>query len=391
MEEKNIATEFLAFLLVLLEKGLPLDSMTNLPFSRINLKTMDINSGYEYYKYSIKNVIAKLSNKAFNSYYNGSLKVDIEFVLGDCVNAFAKRVSEDYYKIKFHEYNIDILTSQFSLLFKCHNIMDTKSKTAKSTGYIFQTQDTKGNETRAAHTIFFDKDINRLCEIMTMLAIKFILYHEIAHVFYGHVEYLCKENQFEKIDIRKALEYDADTFAINSIFLDVFRLNGRIHNEKTDDPIFDGYSNEELVEMILYSMIGCLYIIRTNELQTDTFHPNDVSRFMTVVNTINLLNNRYRKINDEDLLEKAVRIMKQFESFDIEYILSQVEIVNVATGESLYSQKEVGDSDRKFRLADEMKKGLKAEKLHEKNYETFQKIKHDIKKYSNLPIEGIDN
>ncbi|MGE7997602.1 hypothetical protein ACQKOF_02765 [Lysinibacillus sp. NPDC093190] len=176
------------------------------------------------------------------------------------------------------------------------------------------------NEFNYTYRTSMDEKRKIIAEYLSMFSTKFIILHEIAHHFNGHILYLNKELKIDKLNIYnnnlntepiliQTLEMDADAFAISQLTREVVEI---INTDARLKEICK--SKYEIIGLLIYSLT-CLFsmIIRTDNNDYEKISENIyLPSSMRFFNNISCLetnlkiqaNELYKEIDFEDVLKK---------------------------------------------------------------------------------------
>lgn len=198
------------------------------------------------------------------------------------------------------------------------------------------------------------KNIENIKCMLFSTSVNIILLHEIAHIYYQHgrlkQELMSKleESSLEYLLDMQTLEYDADAFAITKMY----EMIGYLQKISTAEQY------ELYYKIFVFSIHALIFLFR----QVDDFdalsdHP---ASYIRELGMLNVVNNLFTNQNAQKYVEFAE---KEFNNqFNIDnHIL-----------DSYYKKMQIF----KIQVTD--------------IEENFEKLKYSIKKYSLLPIEGVD-
>ncbi|WP_342552329.1 hypothetical protein [Paenibacillus sp. FSL R7-0652] len=206
------------------------------------------------------------------------------------------------------------LYKTFYSILSIDNLIDTLSETDDGSLHIKNIY--TFNDTFPEYEYTFLLPINKerkiIAEIMAMFAIKFVILHEIAHHFDGHVLYMktyfndetlniVRKANEERILDKQTLEMDADAFAISQLIDEMIDF---INN----DTLYSNHiKNPSNFCFILFISIHILFLILNDEyeLKNSTYSP-ELVRSLTVLDAA--------KVN---LSYKASEIISKTEILDI--------------------------------------------------------------------------
>lgn len=220
--------------------------------------------------------------------------------------------------------------------------------------------------------------LNNIAEYMSMLALKFLIAHELGHSYNGHagysrvvIEKIKGLKEKTNLDISElepsyldlqTLEMDADIFAINKIVdiaMDMLQTNDKITS----------YLNESnLIKLILYSIHGIFYLIRNMDLKNYKYkvHPPTYIREALIIDSMVVyLEKRYNTKLPTDFFKDYGVIDKYF------YL----------------AENKTNDEFLKYIIDFKDDASVHAENIM---HNFRNKVSHNIKEGSRLPIEGID-
>lgn len=198
------------------------------------------------------------------------------------------------------------------------------------------------------------KNIDNIKKMMFSTSVNIILCHEVAHIYYRHEllkrELLTKYGSDSikyKLDIQ-TLEYDADAFAITKMYEFITKLQE--HSTPAQSKLY--------YQIFIYSLHALIYLFRqTDDFDYVTEHPAFFIREKAMLKVVNNLFNNHESKAYIDFAEKEFN--RQFEINE--------EILNS------YFEKMESFTIQLTNI--------------EKNYDS---LKYDIKRFSRLPVEGID-
>jgi hypothetical protein len=195
------------------------------------------------------------------------------------------------------------------------------------------------------------KNIDNIKKLILITSLRFVIYHEIAHIYYGHIKLKKKwedeKNKNFKLNVC-TLEWDADAFAVTKIHENIRSFSQNSSDQETD-----------LMTKICLSAIHIMFYLYRQENDFNEIesldHPPCLFREQAILSTLDDLGGvkwEYISFLEEDL-------NRQFEILESE---NMKYINKLIANESFLS-----DIER-----------------------NWQNVKYQLKEVSLLPIEGVD-
>lgn len=338
----------------------------------------DIESCYKYYEKYAQNLINSLGPE--KNLFNQKDEKKLEFVYRweESVNAGSVE-GDKWDEINFNEGAILKIYDLFYKINTRTTLIDTKEKIKSVTeirrNVFFSNSNIKDSKVINTEMMLSDnKIINNISEYMAMFATKFLVAHEIGHIYNGHTEYyksICEKIKNKNGDIEslyldlQTMEMDADAFAINRMVDEVFRLS------KSNDKIFSLLNNKiEIIKILEAAIHGVFYIFRDYDKDVNyklRKHPSAYAREMMVLDAMKQAFMNHYKID-----------------ISHEFICKNVALID----EHLHSAEKSSNKQYKEYI---IKFGPDVVEYTEILRENFMnKVNKIIKKDSRLPVENID-
>lgn len=147
-------------------------------------------------------------------------------------------------------------------------------------------------------------------ELMSMVAVTFCIFHEIGHIYNGHVGYLneIKKNSSDLSDLeRLTIEMDADAFAIS-------RIIDEILLKKITDGSNDIY---KLVQIISYGLMGLILLIYDENGDLELFDKKQLALGYRLGNALECIEANIDRIGLSFFLDKSKLREKIYSSYKV--------------------------------------------------------------------------
>lgn len=249
-----------------------MDSISGITeYSIFNVIESPDKTGYQYFKLYAENIIEQL-NKAYSAM--PTIRCPFEF---EYISFF------DFSSGAYHEEGVDkvvindgVLITTFQVFYSIFSKFPVLSFFNDSTtgdlevNFLYEFKNNQQYEVALQYPIELERRI--LAEYTASIAIKFVILHEIAHHYDGHILYLdsCADNPCKSISILdfQTMEMDADAFAISRLIDEMLILL------KTDTRLCSIIKKAEDLFVMFSFAISVLFLIINDE---DIKEVNDIS------------------------------------------------------------------------------------------------------------------
>lgn len=279
------------------------------------------NACYDYYQ-SFAYLLIEHLNPENNPFNLKSIKqFNFCYFWDDSVNSGCYEL-EDLDVLKVNEGTILKLYNLFYKLNTKYELIklsfEAKPRTEIRNKIFYNNHESDYKQISSEMVLSDDIVSNNIAEYMAMFAIKWIIAHEIGHVFNGHTSYYSEirkkiqnennEDEKEKLFLElQAMEIDADAFAVNRIIdvvMDLYKNNDKILNMLKNQ--------KDLFKLVIFSIHGVFYMFRDSDLYgcTKGEHPPTFIRECLVLSSMKecLLKNYNFKIDDNYIVEDVGKI-----------------------------------------------------------------------------------
>ncbi|GAB5472407.1 MAG: hypothetical protein Mars2KO_05060 [Maribacter sp.] len=253
--------------------------------------------------------------------------IQIDYISSRQFQARAFKISDTLYTVSMHSPVLMVLRNLFDVLFAFDEISaEISGKLSKVIASDIPLVHDLRNISDAEQTpIKTDSDRLLVSSILTDFIGTFIMLHEIGHVVSGHVDgnsTYFKENEIlevfdnpksgvqKKIDIKQAMEFDADMIATRLIPKYIEQLHHKIQEDKRYQKAFKNtynsdYPFEKLTALCLASLFA-LFVYTVGKIQhigcENSYHPHPLTRAQYIKNGIIQTIKERHQINQEVLV-----------------------------------------------------------------------------------------
>ena len=221
---------------------------------------------FDYYKKYTEEKITLLNKSRFiNENYRNKYEFKFKYLKLFKINGAV----DNYNNIDFLEINEGLIDRSCELAYKIVSFFpDLKNFNNIPERYfgVRNTLHMDGNSYNIDNYIPTKDEDKIIAEYMAMFAIKFVILHEMGHLYNGHVEYLkkklnikklaeCKdENSISELDNR-TIEMDADAFAISMLVREIIDYKNQY------DELYKVLDNENKIYTILAYGINIIFLL----------------------------------------------------------------------------------------------------------------------------------
>lgn len=348
---------------------------TGNPFRFFNMD--DISGCYRFYEKFARGIINELQPKN-NPYNQKDIKqLDFTYKWDSRVNASALEKENDIITVNEGTI-IKIYSFFYRLINKCKPFPPLSGELKP---YVLIenriTFDNKPQASISEELVLSDDPLrNSLAEFLSMFAIKWIIAHEIGHVYNGHTKYYLEtKNKIKELSPRgnskelkqcyldlQTMEMDADAFASTRIMEEAYVLHCKNKNLVNLQNPFD------FLKLPIFAIHGVFYIFRDYRTK-DSFNmehpPTFIRESMSMASLKAVLENHEIYQTDE------------FFTGDIGKLDQMICHANGSNNDRFVDYVKTFCND-----------AAKWAELLKENY--FKRVSHIIKAESRLPIEGLD-